>query len=375
MNWSFRKWITIILTVLVIVPTVVLGTIGYWTSNKVIRNETIRVVGLVANTKKEILVFRLNAQLERAKGFLASVQFTCLHSGRKDSLCAQRLLSAYMETESIIAADITIPGILSIHQGPGSEIIKKHSPFLPKQLAQFSSRSDETPSYIIEAQGQIPGSSITLRYGTKIIENIFLAPPELGSSGETFLVDPKGFFLTKPRYPGHSGESHPIDALPMVTCLAHHDTEMLAGDYRPVPVIHGFRYIPEIGGGCIMAHIQQSEAFAPLKKLSSMILFLAFIFVVVAVSISFWLAGRFSRRITTPLAKLGERMKAAQNGDLESPVYKGGPKEIAVLEQYFEDLTNQLKQSFEIRDDFVAIVSHDLKSPLTSLNLIASRLE
>ncbi|MGZ3809116.1 MAG: HAMP domain-containing sensor histidine kinase [Bacteriovorax sp.] len=124
-----------------------------------------------------------------------------------------------------------------------------------------------------------------------------------------------------------------------------------------------------------MAHIQQEEAFLPLKNLRSKILLLALAFTILAISLSYWIADRFAAQFTRPLAKLGERMKAAQLGDLDSPVFTGGPKEIAVLGRGFADLTSQLKQSIELRDDFVAIVSHDLKNPLTLLSLNTSLLE
>lgn len=375
MNWSFRTRITFLLTVLVLVPTIVLGTLGYWTASRVIRNETVRTVGIIANTRKELLIFRLNRQQERANEFLVSIQFTCKRNGHMDQDCAQRLLTSFMITDSIIDADIIIPGLVSLRQGPNANTLKNHPPFTSQQLAQFSSRSDKIPTYIVEVRGQIPGSIITLRYRTDNIEEIFSAPSELGTSGETFLADPKGFFLTSPKYPGHLGESHPIDARPMIHCLAHHDSEMLARDYRQAPVIHGFKYIPEIGGGCIMAHIQQDEAFAPLKTLRKRILLSALAFALIAICISFWIAYRFSAQFTRPLSKLVERMKTAQAGDLDSPIPTGGPREIAILANGFSDLALQLKRNIEVRDDFVAIVSHDLKNPLTVLNLIVSVLE
>lgn len=375
MNWSFRTRITIFFSALVLIPTIVLGTLGYWTSSNVIRNETIRSVGIAANTKKEILIYRLSRQKERAKEFMDSIQSTCLQSGYIDQLCAHRLLTFFMKIESIIDIDIDIPGEIDIHQGPNVSTIKNHPPFTAHQLAQFSPRSDKVPTYIIEAHGETPGSLITLRYGTKLIEDIFKAPPELGATGETFLADPKGLFLTQPKFPGFQGENNPIDTYPMNTCLANHNAEMLARDYRQALVIHGFKYIPEIGGGCIMAHIQQDEAFAPLKTLRRRILLLALAFAFLAMVISYLIAYRFSAQFTRPLSKLVDRMKSAQAGDLNSPVPTEGPKEIVILGNGLADLTSELKKNIEVRDDFIAIVSHDLKNPLTILGLNVSRLE
>lgn len=375
MNWTLRARIALLLTTFVLIPIIVVGVLGYWTSSTVIQDETIRSVGLVASTKKELLVFRLNRQKERSIEFLVSIQSTCLSGQHMNLRCVKELTNSFMKTDSIIDLDITIPGILRFHQGPNSDSLRNHQPFSSLQLAQFSFGPDKTPTYIVEARGDIPGSLITVRYDTKIIEDIFSDPKELGASGETFLADKNGFFLTQPKYPGYQGESHPIDAHPMVTCLAQHDSEMLAGDYRPVPVIHGFRYVPEIGGGCIMAHIQQDEAFAPLKNLKFKILFLALAFAILAIIVSIWIADRFSAQFTQPLLRLGERIKAAQAGDLDSYVSTEGPKEISILSRGFADLASKLKQSIEVRDDFVAIVSHDLKNPISALSLSISLLE
>ncbi|MBF0159534.1 MAG: hypothetical protein HQL58_08405 [Magnetococcales bacterium] len=47
------------------------------------------------------------------------------------------------------------------------------------------------------------------------IRDIFIATPELGESGETFLSDGQGLFITPGRYSSTQGVSHPIAAVPM----------------------------------------------------------------------------------------------------------------------------------------------------------------
>ena len=54
---------------------------------------------------------------------------------------------------------------------------------------------------------------------------------------------------------------------PMQSCLSGQSREVLDLDYRDAAIIHGFRFVPEFGSSCIMAHIDQDEAFAPLKLL------------------------------------------------------------------------------------------------------------
>ena len=68
-------------------------------------------------------------------------------------------------------------------------------------------------------------------------------------------------------------------------------------------------------------------------------------------------------------------MKSAQAGDLDSPVPTDGPNEIVILANGLAELAAELKKNIEVREDFVSIVSHDLKSPLTILSLNISLLE
>lgn len=91
--------------------------------------------------------------------------------------------------------------------------------------------------------------------------------------------------------------------------------------------------------------------------------------------VSFWGAQRFAKHFTGPLNKLVDRMVQAQEGDLDSPVPIEGPKEIATLDRGFADLTGQLKKNIQVREDFVAIVSHDLKNPISSLTLAVGIIE
>lgn len=362
----------LLLVSLMLLPTIIIGWVGYRTAGDVIKQEASRSVGIVASDKRDMLVYRLIRQREMAKNFLIILHDTCVHGHRGDLSCARRATSSFMKINGVIDADIQMPGLDHLILGPSAATLIDHAPFGPGQLAEFSSRSIANPYYLIDAHDDATGAKATLRFSTRLIEKIFTVSSELGKSGETFLADSGGYFLTQPKYPGHSRESHPIDAKPMLVCLAKQDGEILADDYRHVPVIHGFRYIPEIGGGCIMAHIQQTEAFAPLRTLKNQIIQLAVLFSALAVAASTLIGHRFSLMVSRPLQRLVERVQLARVGDLEAPVSIEGPIEVQTLARGFADLTESLHQSNQARDDFVSIVSHDLKSPLTAIALVAS---
>src|SRR5207237_1247830 len=117
-------------------------------------------------------------------------------------------------------------------------------------------------------RSQDGSATLTIRGNMQLANQIFLDRYGLGQSGETFLTDDRGFFLTPPKYPTAGGEARPLPGQPMQMCLAGMDGEVLGEGYRGVGVIRGFRAVPEIGGGCIMALIDQSEAFAPTKRIA-----------------------------------------------------------------------------------------------------------
>src|SRR5205085_10021532 len=136
--------------------------------------------------------------------------------------------------------------------------------------------------------------------------------------------DGRGFFLTPPKYPGAAGESHPIGGLPMEMCLAGKEGEVDGSGYRGIAVIHGFRPVPEIGGGCIMALIDQAEAFAPTKRIAREVAEVSGILAVLAIACSFLLAQLVQR----PLKRLTRRARSLQRGDFDSPVPVEGPAEV-----------------------------------------------
>ena len=119
------------------------------------------------------------------------------------------------------------------------------------------------------------------------------------------------------------------------------DGEVLAEGYRGVAVIHGFRHVPEIGGGCIMALIDQAEAFAPTKRIAREVAEVSGLLAVLAIACSLMLAQLVSR----PMKRLTGRARSLQKGDFDSPVPVEGPAEVRMFAQTFEAMAVSLKNS------------------------------
>jgi signal transduction histidine kinase len=163
----------------------------------------------------------------------------------------------------------------------------------------------------------------------------------------------------------------------MQTCLSGRNAEMLEQDYRDVAIIHGFRFIPEIGGGCIMAHFDQAEAFAPLTAFRWRIGVMVVLFLALAVAAAITIA----RSIITPVASLTQAIRAFSLGRTVTPLDTKAPGELGELARSFTAMRIAVGESeramrtslrnAEIanrtKSEFLANMSHELRTPLNAI--------
>lgn len=85
----------------------------------------------------------------------------------------------------------------------------------------------------------------------------------------------------------------------------------------------------------------------------------------------FALAGFFawliSRSVARPLQAAAEAAHGIADGDYEQQLKPQGPREVRMLLESFNTMAAQVKDTNQAQKDFVANVSHDLKTPLTSI--------
>jgi signal transduction histidine kinase len=84
---------------------------------------------------------------------------------------------------------------------------------------------------------------------------------------------------------------------------------------------------------------------------------------VVAVVFSLILASR----ITTPIAQMTRASQAMARGDLEQRIEVDGSDEVGRLASAFNQMSSQITRSNHAMRDLLADVSHELKTPLTSI--------
>lgn len=87
----------------------------------------------------------------------------------------------------------------------------------------------------------------------------------------------------------------------------------------------------------------------------------------VGAALSVAMALLITYSITRPLRKLSKAASAVAHGDLDQTVPVSGPTELHSLAESFNDMIARVKASQQAQRDFVANVSHELKTPLTSI--------
>ncbi|WP_161539578.1 sensor histidine kinase [Paramagnetospirillum kuznetsovii] len=218
---------------------------------------------------------------------------------------------------------------------------------------------------------------LALLFPSSLLQGLFLPTADLGNSGEVFLADGEGMFITKARYESTQGHDHPISARPMQSCLSGKTGQVLDLDYRDVDIIHGYHFVPEIGGGCIMAHVDQAEALAPLDQLRTKMSSLAVVFFLAAAAVSIAVARSFVK----PVAALTKATRDFTLGRPGLSLDTSAPGELGELARAFTAMRIAVSEGNRIlrasvrdaeianraKSEFLANMSHELRTPLNAI--------
>ena len=347
---SLETRLTVVMLLLSILPVAAVGWMAGDMTLSYIRSDRIKDAGNVADSKHTQLVMVLTRANNRAEYFLSSLVAQCGgNAARLNQTCAAGLIRSYLGAEGAIGAvlheknggDSLTVGISAARKG-------ENITFQAGQLAKLSGTGPENNrSYFISVTEKSAGLQLEITYPSSTLDPVFDTPATLGKSGETFLADGEGYFVTRPKYRSTQGHSHPISARPMRSCLSGQDREVIDEDYRDVVTIMGFRFIPEFGAACIMAHVAEEEAFAPLKLLEQRLIISVLVFCTLLIIITIYVA----KRIVRPVTNLTQVALSIAKGNYTVQAEIRGNDEISKLAATFNFMTNQLyAQSAHLED-------------------------
>jgi diguanylate cyclase (GGDEF)-like protein len=352
---SLAVQLVLTLVGLVVITTVVLTVVAYRSFQANLDANARRGVRASAEQAARTLTTIVDRQQARAQGFLSSVDSLCGESspsGRTqlESECVSLALAEYRATEHARGALLEYRGRRARAGAPTDP-----SPGGPlPRIIQRPSGFD----YVLTASNR--HSAVTAQFSLDDVDALFRNHSVLGASGEIFLADSDGHFLTTLRYPE--------PALPRSTSLLESSAECRKGpsesialDYRGVKTIHGIHPVPMFfGGACVHAHVAYDEALAPADALLDQLTIRGALFALAGVVLSLLLGGW----ISSPVRRLALSARAMEKGDFNRPVPIAGPSEVRALGRGFSTMARAIAD----------LAQHDVLTGLPNRRLLHDRL-
>lgn len=119
--------------------------------------------------------------------------------------------------------------------------------------------------------------------------------------------------------------------------------------------------------GEILGAIVMLSPYPALEKDINFIYQLTLLSLLLLLGVTFFATYLFSRKISRSIETLSDSAKKIANGDFTSRVTAVGDGELAQLSSSMNYMATELEKLEDMRKDFIANISHDFRSPLTSI--------
>jgi diguanylate cyclase (GGDEF)-like protein len=343
---------------LVVITTLALSVAAYRSFRTNLEDEARRMVRASAEQTEKTLTRIVEQRQERAQGFLNRVTALCGESPARGQTswevgCVGLALTEFRTTERALGAvfESGHRRIARVGELPPTDLP------LPGSFARLVQGKQSMNYEFTATRG---GSALTVLFPVDDLDVVFRDHRVLGGTGEIFLIDKNGHFLTTPRYLGSSTFEGAAVVEPVAECLQG-PTDLIGADYRGVKTLHGLRPVPLFfGGACIDAHLAYDEALAPAETLLSQLINGGVVFVWIGALLSLVA----SRWIAAPVKRLALAARALEGGNFNAPIPVSGPSEIRALARGFMNMARSVAD----------LAQHDFLTHLPNRRLLHDRL-
>jgi len=198
---------------------------------------------------------------------------------------------------------------------------------------------------------------------------------QLGQSGYVLLFDRDGVLISSPfQTPALGGGFSQRERVAHILgggMLSGTETKDLYESYvNKAPVIGAGKRVPALGW-VILAEWPVADANSVIDDLRLEVLELTLL----SIAAVLLLAPLFALRLTRPIHELGRAARAIEAGKLDTSIAIKTGDELEELGEQFNTMAKGLKRLQELRNEFVHIVTHELRAPITAIKYAAALLK
>ncbi|MBF0384298.1 MAG: response regulator [Candidatus Omnitrophica bacterium] len=194
-------------------------------------------------------------------------------------------------------------------------------------------------------------AEIKMDYLNTILKNEY----GFGKTGETYLVNKYGYMISNSRFIKGAFLKQKVNTANFRQCLADldkdhettfknshdkHEGLIIAEDYRGVMTLGTHVWNTQMKW-CLLAEIDTSEAFAPLRKIQLILLLILLVIPFAALAVGIFLG----KIITNQLQKLKRGIEVISSGMLFNQIKVDSNDEIGQISRAFNKMANDLKDS------------------------------
>ena len=213
-------------------------------------------------------------------------------------------------------------------------------PFVQNVIYSLDERA---PMLIVSAPMKAGDGSVVAVLAARLkldqMNEIILRRTGQRETDDAYLVNPSNLFVTQPRFISDPAVlQRGVHTEQVNRCLAGNSGVLAANDYRGVPVLAVYRWMPE-RRLCLIVKMDQAEAFAPSNAFGQTLALIAVATLVLASLLGFGLA----RSITRPVRQLTLGAEEIGKGNLDYRINMHAGDEIGQLAEAFVQMAENLQ--------------------------------